>query len=78
MSRICQVTGKRPMYGNKVSHSNRKTRKRQSVNIQKRRFWSPMLGRWVNLTVSTSGIRVINKRGVDAVLSDLQGRGVKL
>ena len=78
MSRVCQVTGKRPMYGNKVSHSNRKTRTRQSVNVQKRRFWSDERKRWVSLTVSTSGIRAINKRGLDTVLREMEGKGVKL
>ena len=72
MSRKCQVTGKGPMYGNKVSHSNRKTRKRQQANIQKRRFWVESEGRWVNLTVSVHGIKIISKRGIDAVMRDIR------
>jgi len=69
MSRTCEITGKKAMYGNKVSHSNQKTRRRQQVNVQKRRFWSDSQGKWLTLTVSTSGIREITKRGLDAVLA---------
>ena len=78
MSRICQVTGKRPMYGNKVSHSNHKTRTRQSVNVQKRRFWLESEKRWVNLTVSAAGIRIITKRGLEAVVRDMRKRGERV
>ena len=78
MSRTCMVTGKKPMYGNKVSHSNRKSRRRQSANIQKRRFWSDARKSWVNLTVSTAGIRIITKRGVDDVLRELERNGVRV
>lgn len=77
MSRICQVTGKRPLYGNKVSHSNRKTRRRQQVNLQKHRFWSDERRRWVSLKVSAAGVRVINKRGLEPVLKELEQRGEK-
>lgn len=72
MSRKCEVTGKGPMYGNKVSHSNHKTRKRQQANIQKRRFWVESENRWVNLTVSAHGIKVISKRGIDSVMRDVR------
>ncbi len=75
MSRICQVTGKKPMYGNNVSHSNIKTRMRQLPNIQKRRFWVEAEQRWVQLTVSAKGIKVINKRGINSVLKDIRARG---
>ena len=78
MSRKCQVTGKSPMYGNKVSHSNRKSRKRQSVNIQKRRFWVESQNKWVTLTVSTHGIKIISKRGIDTVLKDMKARGEQI
>ena len=75
MSRICQVTGKKPMFGNNVSHSNIKTRMRQLPNIQKRRFWVEDEDRWVQLTVSAKGIKVINKRGISSVLKDIRARG---
>lgn len=75
MSRICQVTGKKPMYGNNVSHSNIKTRMRQLPNIQKRRFWVEDESRWVKLTVSAKGIKIINKRGINTVLKDIRQRG---
>lgn len=75
MSRVCQVTGKKPMFGNNVSHSNIKTRMRQLPNIQKRRFWVEAEQRWVQLTVSAKGIKVINKRGINSVLKDIRARG---
>ncbi len=78
MSKVCQVTGKKPMYGNLVSHSKRRTRHRQDANIQKRRFWSEDRNRFVTLTVSTAGIRIMNRRGVDKVLGELSAQGVKL
>ena len=78
MSQVCQVTGKRAMYGNRVSHSNRHTRRRQSVNIQKRRFWVESEKRWLTLTVSTAGIRIITKRGIDTVVRDMRKQGVRL
>jgi large subunit ribosomal protein L28 len=62
------------MYGNKVSHSNIKTRRRQQPNIQKRRFWVDSEQRWVRLTVSTSGMRIINRRGIEAVMRDIRQR----
>ena len=78
MSKVCQVTGKGPMVGNKVSHSNRKTKKRTLPNLQSHRFFVPSENRWVKLRVSTSGIRVIDKRGIEAVLRDLRSNGVKV
>lgn len=75
MARECQVTGKKPLYGNKVSHSNIKTRTRQSVNIKKQRFWVPSENRWVKLNVSAAGIREINKRGIDTVVREMRERG---
>ncbi len=78
MSKVCQVTGKGPMVGNKVSHSNRKTKKRTLPNLQTHRFFVPSENRWVKLRLSTAGIRVIDKRGIDAVLRDLRSRGVKV
>lgn len=78
MSRVCQVTGKKPMFGNNVSHSNIKTRMRQLPNIQKRRFWVETEQRWVQLTVSAKGIKVINKRGINSVLKDIRARGERI
>lgn len=78
MSKVCQVTGKGPMVGNKVSHSNRKTKKRTLPNLQSHRFFVPSENRWVKLRVSTAGIRTIDKRGIDAVLRDLRAKGVKV
>ncbi|MCP3854897.1 MAG: 50S ribosomal protein L28 [Actinomycetia bacterium] len=78
MSMICQVTGRRPSFGNNVSHSQRKTRRRWNPNIQRQRFWVESEKRWVTLTVSARGIKTINKRGIDAVLADMRRRGVKV
>ena len=78
MSKVCVVTGKGPMVGNKVSHSNRKTKKRTLPNLQSHRFFVPTENRWVKLRVSTAGIRTIDKRGIDAVLRDLRAKGVKV
>ena len=78
MSRVCQVTGKKPMHGNNVSHSNIKTRMRQLPNIQKRRFWVDDENRWVKLTVSAKGIKIINKRGISSVLKDIRARGERI
>ena len=78
MSMICQVTGRKPSFGNSVSHSHRKTRRRWDPNIQKQRFWIPSEGRWVTLRVSTKGIKTINKNGIEAVLADMRKRGIKV
>ena len=75
MSRVCQVTGKRPLVGNNVSHANNKTKTRSLPNLQKHRFWVPTMSKWVTLKVSTHGLRVINRRGIDAVVSELQKAG---
>jgi large subunit ribosomal protein L28 len=75
MSRICQVTGKGPMTGNNVSHSNRRTRRRFLPNLHTHRFWVESENRWVKLRVSTKGLRIIDKKGIDAVLTDLRSRG---
>lgn len=77
MSRICVVTGKRPRTGNRVSHAHNKTKRRFLPNIQDKRFWSPRRKRWVKLRTSAKGIKVINRRGIDRVLDELQKRGVK-
>jgi len=78
MSRICQVTGKGVLTGNNVSHSNRKTRRRFLPNLQAHRFWVPTEGRFVRLIVSHKGMRTIDKRGIEAVLTELRQRGEKV
>ncbi len=76
MSRICQVTGKKPMVGNNVSHANNKTKRRFLPNLHHRRFWVESENRWIRLRVSQAGLRTIDKNGIDVVLADLRGRGV--
>ncbi|HZJ95473.1 MAG TPA: 50S ribosomal protein L28 [Thiopseudomonas sp.] len=78
MSRVCQVTGKRPVTGNKVSHANNKTRRRFLPNLQRHRFWVESENRFVRLRLSAKGMREIDKRGIDVVLSELRARGVKV
>ncbi len=75
MSRVCQVTGKGPMVGNNVSHANNKTKRRYLPNLHKRRLWVDSEQRWVTLRVSSHGLRIIDKVGIDAVLADLRRRG---
>jgi large subunit ribosomal protein L28 len=78
MSRVCQVTGKRPLVGNNVSHANNKTRRRFLPNLHSRRFWVESESRWVKLRVSNQGLRTIDKQGIDKVLADLRASGVKV
>tara|TARA_B000000532_G_C18534261_1_gene262806 strand:+ start:230 stop:466 length:237 start_codon:yes stop_codon:yes gene_type:complete len=78
MSRICDVTGKKPMFGNNVSHAKNKTKRRFDVNLQKKRFWLSDEKRFVTLTVSTKGMRVIDKKGIRKVLDELKSKGRKL
>ena len=75
MSKICQVTGKRPMSGNNVSHAHNKTRRRFLPNLQSKRFWLESEQRWVRLRVSHKGMRIIDKHGIDKVVSDLRAAG---
>lgn len=78
MSRVCQVTGKRPASGNNVSHANNKTRRRFLPNLQSHRFWVESENRFVRLRVSTKGMRIIDKRGIDTVLGEMRARGEKV
>ncbi|MFT4798107.1 MAG: large subunit ribosomal protein L28 [Candidatus Azotimanducaceae bacterium] len=78
MSKVCQVTGKRPVTGNNVSHANNKTRRRFLPNIHDHKFWLESENRFVKLRVSTKGMRIIDKRGIDTVVADLRSRGEKL
>ncbi|MBC7648377.1 MAG: 50S ribosomal protein L28 [Vitreoscilla sp.] len=75
MARVCQVTGKGPMVGNKVSHANNKTKRRFMPNLQYRRFWVETENRWVRLRITSAGLRLIDKKGIDAILVDLRARG---
>ena len=74
MSRVCQVTGKKRMKGNLVSHANNKTRRFYQPNLHYRRFWVESQNRWVRLRVSTAGLRKIDKVGVEAVLAEIEAK----
>lgn len=76
MSKICQLTGKRPISGNNVSHSNRKTRRRFLPNLQKKRYFIPETNQWIELKLSTHAMRNINKLGIYAYLKRLEQKGV--
>lgn len=78
MSRVCQVTGKRPMSGNNVSHANNKTRRRFLPNLHTQRFWVESERRYVKLRVSHQGLRIIDKRGIEQVIKELRARGDKV
>ena len=75
MSKVCQVTGKRPMSGNNVSHANNRTRRRFLPNLQNKRFWLEAETRYVRLRVSHKGLRIIDKHGIDKVVADLRAAG---
>ena len=75
MARVCQVTGKAPMVGHTVSHANNKTKRRFMPNLQYRRFWVESENRWVRLRLTTAGLRMVDKVGIDAVVADLRARG---
>jgi len=75
MARVCQVTGKKPMVGNNVSHANNKTKRRFLPNLQYLRFWVESENRWIRLRVSNAALRLIDKKGIDVVLADLRERG---
>ena len=75
MARVCQVTGKKPMTGNNVSHANNKTKRRFLPNLQYRRFWLESQKRWIRLRVTNAGLRTIDKKGIEVVLAEMQARG---
>jgi large subunit ribosomal protein L28 len=75
MSKICEVTGKKVMFGNNVSFSINKTKRRFDVNISKKRFYIPEEDKWVTLNVSSKGIKIINKKGISAALKDARAKG---
>lgn len=76
MSRVCQITGKRALVGNSVSHSKRRVKRKFNVNLFKKKFYYPEENRWITLTVSAAGIRTINKKGVNAALQDAKEKGI--
>jgi len=78
MSRVCQITGKGPMTGNRVSHANNKRRRRFLPNLHVQRFWLESERRFVSLRISTRGLRTIEKKGIDQVIADLRAKGVTL
>ena len=75
MARVCEVTGKKPMSGNNVSHANNRTKRRFLPNLQNRRFWVESEKRWVSLRLSNAALRTIDKNGIDVVLADMRARG---
>ena len=78
MARVCEVTGKKPMSGNRVSHANNRTKRRFLPNLQYRRFWVESEKRWISLRVANAGLRTIDKNGIDAVLAGIRARGEKI
>ena len=78
MSKVCQVTGKGPMSGNNVSHAHNKTRRRFLPNLQSHRFWLESEKRYVKLRVSTKGMRIIDKHGIEKVITDLRAAGQRV
>lgn len=78
MARVCEVTGKKPMTGHKVSHSNIKTKKRFLPNLQKKRYFLAEEDRWITLKLSSEAIRTINKKGLFTVVKEMRAQGAKI
>ena len=78
MSRVCQVTGKKTSVGNNVSHANNRTKRKFLPNLHNKKIWVESQNRWVRLRVSSQGLRVIDKNGIDSVLENMQARGIKV
>lgn len=78
MARVCQITGKGPTTGNNVSHANNKTKRRFLPNLHTHRLWVESEKRWIKLRITSKGLRLIDKKGIDVVLAELRGRGVKV
>ena len=78
MSRVCEITGKRPATGNRVSHANNKKRRRFLPNLHTQRFWVETEKRWVSLRISANGLRTIEKKGIETILAEFRAKGVKL
>ena len=77
MAKVCAVTGKKPMSGNRVSHANNKARRRFLPNLKTKRIWVPSLGKFITLKVSAAGLKTIDKNGIDAVLQDIKKKKAK-
>ena len=78
MSRVCQVTGKKALVGNKVSHSNKKSKRRFEINLRSKRLWFEEENRWVRLRVTARGMKTIDKRGLAVVIKEMRARGEKV
>ena len=78
MSKVCQVTGKKPGFGKQVSHSHRRTNRRWNPNVQRKRYWLPSEKRWITLNVSARGIKKIDKRGIESVVAGMRRQGQKV
>lgn len=78
MSRRCDVTGAKPSFGNAVSHSHRRTRRRWNPNLQNHRYWLPSERRFVRLTLTAKALKTVDRKGIEAVVAELRGRGVRL
>lgn len=78
MARVCQVTGKKPMTGNNVSHAKNRTRRRFLPNLHNHRFWVESEQRFVKLRISASGMRLVDKKGIDSILTEMRARGEKV
>ncbi|PRQ02190.1 50S ribosomal protein L28 [Enhygromyxa salina] len=78
MSQVCQITGKRPLVGMNVSHSHIRTKKRSLPNLRWKRYWLGSENRWVRLRVSSKGMRIINKKGLETVVAELRAKGQKI
>ena len=78
MSSVCDVTGKKPMFGNNVSHAHNKSRRRFNINLQRKKFWLPNEKRYITLRLSTRGMRIIDKKGITRIVNELRAKGVKV
>ncbi|MFD0786138.1 50S ribosomal protein L28 [Micromonospora azadirachtae] len=78
MSRRCDVTGAQPGFGNAVSHSHRRTRRRWNPNLQRHRYWLPSERRWITLTLTAKALRTVDRKGIEAIVAELRGRGVRI
>ncbi|MCX6592999.1 MAG: 50S ribosomal protein L28 [Acidobacteria bacterium] len=77
MAKVCPITEKRPLSGNRVSHANNKTRRRWEPNLHDKRIWVPSENRFVRMKISAKGLRIIDKKGADAVFAEMKARGVQ-
>jgi large subunit ribosomal protein L28 len=78
MARVCEITGKKPMSGNNVSHANNKTKRRFLPNLQRRKFWVESENRWIRLRLSNAALRTIDKNGIDSVLAGMRANGDRI